>query len=352
VRILHTSDIHLRDRGDERWETLEKLVAIGGEEKVEILVISGDLFDKGIDAENLRPGIRDVFSGNSFRIVLIPGNHDSGSYGGGKFFGEDAVVLRDLREPLECGDIMLWGMPFESGGGGNVFDRLYSMKNSMNTGKTNILLYHGELLDAYFSRPDFGDEGEGRYMPARISYFKDLNIDYVLAGHFHSRFGIWRLENGGYFVYPGSPVSVTRRETGRRKVNIFEVGEPPQEYFLDTPHYEEIVIGLDSFENRSPVDVVKERLDSVCPGARVILTVGGFINGEKIGMGETELIERIGKVVAGKCINTRYEFRDIGEVVEDELFKRFSEKLEKTDYEEEKSRMYDMAISAMMRART
>jgi exonuclease SbcD len=72
--------------------------------------------------------------------------------------------------------------------------------------KKNILLCHGELLDAFFSRTCFGAEGEGRYMPFKLSYFDDLNIDYVLAGHFHSRFDVWQLKNGGYFVYPGSPI--------------------------------------------------------------------------------------------------------------------------------------------------
>ena len=62
MRVLHTADIHLREYGDERWETLQKLIDIGKKEKIDIFVISGDLFDKGINAENLRPTIREIFS--------------------------------------------------------------------------------------------------------------------------------------------------------------------------------------------------------------------------------------------------------------------------------------------------
>lgn len=55
MKILQTADIHLGKYGDDRWKTLQKLIEIGKKEKVEIFVISGDLFDKNVDAENLRP---------------------------------------------------------------------------------------------------------------------------------------------------------------------------------------------------------------------------------------------------------------------------------------------------------
>jgi len=79
MKILHTADIHLKEYEDERWKALEKLIEIGKKEKVEIFAISGDLFNKDIDAENLRPKIRELFSYNGFQIILIPGNHDSDS---------------------------------------------------------------------------------------------------------------------------------------------------------------------------------------------------------------------------------------------------------------------------------
>ncbi|MHC1636382.1 MAG: metallophosphoesterase [Candidatus Methanospirareceae archaeon] len=63
---------------------------------MELFVISGDLFDKGIDAEILRPKIREIFSNNGFKIILIPGNHDSEAYKSGMYFGEDTIVLTDL----------------------------------------------------------------------------------------------------------------------------------------------------------------------------------------------------------------------------------------------------------------
>lgn len=353
MKILHTADIHLREYEDDRWKTLQKLIDIGKKEKIDIFVISGDLFDKGIDAENLRPKIRKIFSDTGLKIVLIPGNHDSDCYASGMYFGEEVTILTDLKLPSKHGDINIWGIPFEPIKGEKILNKLHSLSNNLLHDKKNILLYHGELLDAFFSRRDFGDEGEERYMPIKISYFKDLKIDYVLAGHFHSSFDVWRLENGGFFVYPGSPISITKRETGQRKVNIFEVGKPPEEYPLDTPHFEEVTIELDPFKNENPTEGIKHIFSSLHPEARVILTVKGFINSGYTGMNEQKVVEQIKKIASDKCIEDNYEFKDIGLILEDDLFKSFLRKLELTDYEEEKKKqMRDIAIKAMIETRS
>ena len=76
MKILHTADIHLRGDKDERWEALQKLIENGKENKVSIFAICGDLFDKDVDAESLRPKIRELFSNTGFKVLIIPGNHD------------------------------------------------------------------------------------------------------------------------------------------------------------------------------------------------------------------------------------------------------------------------------------
>ncbi|MCK4385983.1 MAG: metallophosphoesterase [candidate division Zixibacteria bacterium] len=355
MKILHTADIHLKGYEDERWKVLQKLIEIGKKEKIEIFVISGDLFDKGIDAENLRPKIREVFSNTGFKIILIPGNHDSDSYTKGMYFGEDTEILTDLHNPFLYKDVRIWGIPFEPAKAEDILRKLQSLADKLTTDKKDILLYHGELLDAFFSRHDFGEEGEERYMPVKTSYFKDLSIDYVLAGHFHSRFEVWELDSGKYFVYPGSPISITKRETGQRKVNIFEIGKPPKEYLLDTPHFEEVVIEFDPFEDVNPIEVVRRRFERLQAEATAILTVKGFVNGAAIGASETDLVRQIEQIAADRCVDKRWdcEFKDIGLILEDDLFKNFIRKLEQTDCEEEKKKqMRHMAIQAMMQARS
>lgn len=347
MKLLHTADIHLREYGDERWKVLQKLIEIGKKEKITCFIISGDLFDSGIDAETLRPQMRDAFSNNGFKIFIIPGNHDKDSYRSDLYFGDDTVILND-PSPFEYDNVRIVGLPFEDIEGEEILNRLHSLKNKLTPDKKNILLYHGELLDAFFSRKDFGDEEEKRYMPVRLSYFDDLHIDYLLGGHFHSNFDVRRLKNGGYFVYPGSPVSITKREIGKRKVNIFEVGKPPKEYPLDTPHFEEITVTLDPFKATDPQKLVKMHFEKLHPQAKAILTVKGYINGKEIS--ETELQNQIKKISKGRCVEEDYSYlvRDIQIVLEDELFKGFMRKLEEYDKEKKES-MRAIAIEALMR---
>lgn len=352
MKILHTADIHLKEYNDERWKTLQKLIEIGKKEKIDIFVVSGDLFDKDIQAENLRPKIREIFTNTGFKIVIIPGNHDADSYKSGMYFGEDAVIMTDLASPFEYKNIRVWGIPFEPLETEKILIKLHLLKDSLTSDKENILLYHGELLDAFFSRTDFGDEGEGRYMPVKLSYFKDLNISYVLSGHFHSRFDVWEIESGKYFIYPGSPISITKRETGQRKVNIFEVGKPPKEYLISSPHFENVDILFDPFKDKKPLEIVNEHFDRLFPEARAILRIKGCINSEAIGMNEIELKEKIKDIVKDRCVEDYYEFQDVNNIIEDDLFKSFMQKLEKTDYgEEKKKEMYDAAIRTMIEVR-
>lgn len=348
MKILHTADIHIKEFEDERWNTLQKLIEIGGEQKIDIFIISGDLFDKDFNAEILRPKIRDLFSNNNFKIVIIPGNHDRESYKSDMYFGEDAIIISDINKPYEIDGVNIWGLPFENIDSEKILRKLHSIESKLDPKSVNILLYHGELLDAFFSRKDFGDEGEERYMPVKLSYFKDLKIDYILAGHFHSKFDIRSLESGGYFVYPGSPVSITKGETGQRAVNIFKVGKPPNEFFVDTPHFEKIRIELDPFSEQNPVKLVKEKFAKAHPEAKIILTIKGFFNKEKIMKNEMELADEIRKKFKGKYMEEHFEFQDIHTIIEDNLFKSFLNKLEKTDIgENNKNQMIDLTIQAM-----
>jgi len=355
MRILHTADIHLREYDDASWQALQQLTDIGKREDVGLMVISGDLFDEGIDAENLRPKIRETLSGNGFPIMILPGNHDADAFPSGQYFGEDTHIIRGIDQPFETEGVRVCGLPFEEIEGNALLGKLRSLEPILTSDKVNILLYHGELLNTFFSfsRSDLGDEGAGRYMPIKLEFFDGLNLQYVLAGHFHTRFDVLELSNGGYFVYPGSPTAITRRECGRRKVNLFEVGEPPREYLLDTPHYHEIELDLDPSDSLSPIDRLEDSLKTLHPQAKVLLSVYGYVNGQSLGMTEEVLKQKIDTVLKDKQVDRfEYEVRDVRQILEDDLFKAFMAKLEETDESPEtKLEMRDFMIIAMMELR-
>lgn len=348
MRILHTADLHLQTEGDSRWNALQTIIQVARSENVDLLVISGDLFDSGIEAESLRPGIRSIFSNTGFDTIVIPGNHDKDSYGEGLYFGDEITILSNTTPLEKYKEVRIVGIPFEQMISRELLARMRSLKDTLTPEKKNILLYHGELLDAFFSRDDFGDEGTGRYMPLKLSYLEGLNVDYVLAGHFHSKFLVRKLENNGYFVYSGSPISITRRETGIRKVNIFDVGSPPKDYNIDTPHFEEITITLDPTDSEHPLTTVKKNLSNLPSLSEVILTIDGAFNGKKFEMNESEFLSLLRKATKGiNIVDENIRFRDIQDIFEDDLFKAFEEKLSSYP-EDERKRLREIAIRAIV----
>jgi len=350
VKLLHTADIHLREDQDERWEALLKVIEVGKHNHIDVLAICGDLFDGGVDAESLRPQIREVFSSTGFKVLIIPGNHDRQVFKASMYFGEDVLILGDT--PVEYGDVRVIGLPFEPIHGEQLLKRIRELEAVLTPDKKNVLLCHGELLDAFFSRTDFGPEGEGRYMPFKLSYFEQLEVGYVLAGHFHSKFDVWRLKNGGYFVYSGSPVSITKAETGQRKVNLFEVGDPPGQVLLDTFHFHEVSLELDPFKDEDPIQLVQAYLKRLHPKAALILTVKGYVNSEQLKMTEPDIVARIKETTTGKCAEESYEFKDISGILENDLFKSFTCEAEESGYTaaEDIKGLRDITIRAMMRA--
>ncbi|MEW5785414.1 MAG: metallophosphoesterase [Bacillota bacterium] len=355
MKILHTADLHLKKHGDERWQALQTLLQIGEREQISLLAISGDLFDQGADLLKLQDRVREAFSGRPFTVLVLPGNHDYAAYSGGIYLGANAVILTDWETPFAHGDLLIWGLPHSSSDreGGTVLDRLHALSGRLSAGKRHLLLYHGELLDTFYARQELGDEGAARYMPVKLSHFQGLPFDYVLAGHFHTNFTVRTLDRGGYFVYPGSPVSITRRETGRRKVNLFTPGGPPGEYRLDTPHYATVNITLDPFAGSDPLAQLAEALDGLHPAARLILTVSGYIDGSR-GVAESDLAHRVEQLTAGRCAAPpELTFQDIRVVLEDDLFKSFLTRLDRaaSDDPARRARQREFAVRAMMEAK-
>ncbi len=326
MRILHTGDLHLVDEGDRRWEALIRVLSVARRETVNVLVISGDLFDSDADADALRVPLRPLFEGAEFDTLIIPGNHDSVAYESGLFFGERVHVLAEpdwSKNIVDTVEARFIGIPFEELDAQEFRRRLRELRDSIDPNRTNILIYHGELLDASFDRDEFGPES-GRYMPSRLAFFEELGVDYVLAGHFHTRFDVWGFDEDSFYVYPGSPVSITRREVGRRKLALIETGKAPRDVSLDTHHFERVEITLNAFAGNDPLEVINKRLRTADPAATVLLSVRGTIDGD-----EDRLVEAIKAELADRTAERpEFYFRDVGRVVSHPVFALFEERLQ------------------------
>jgi DNA repair exonuclease SbcCD nuclease subunit len=347
MRILHTADIHLRAPDDERWEALGIVLDKAGELGADVLVVSGDMFDKHVEAERLKTPLRRLFEGCALEVVILPGNHDRRGLGAGDFYGERVAVLADPRQTIDIGDVRIAGLPFEDVAAETVIERLIGLKAQVRDGATNILLYHGELLDMMPGAGAFGDEDEHEYMPVRLSAFAGLGFDYVLAGHFHRGYDVRRYE-GGYFAYPGSPVSVTKKEVGIRHADLVETGKPPQAVALDTHHVVDMEVHLNPLDRADPLEEIRGRVSRLHPKAAVYLSVGGFANLDALEMTEKEFEEALRRFEnEGPVAQLTTKWRDVSAILDNELFRRFNARLEETDLSaRDRDALRDMVIDA------
>ncbi len=350
MKILHTADLHLKEDEKDRWDALSEILKLGEKEKVDAVIFSGDFFDARIESEKIRPKLGEIFSENNFDIILLPGNHDQKAFREGLFFGGDAKVINSFDAPVSYPNLDIWGIPFHEESQEEILEKLVFLKNNLNRNKKNILLYHGELLDLFYSPKDYGKEGKERYMPAQLSFFEKTGFDYILAGHFHTQFQSVKFGSDSYFVYPGSPVSITKRETGRRKVNIFKLGESPEKIDLNTKHFEKIEIKLNPEGKISPAQTIEKELEKLSSSARALVRVNGFFDAQKIGSSEKEVAEELEKIKEkGSVSKLEYRIRDVSWILEKEVFLKFEKILEEVE-KPKKDEIREMVIRAMSKA--
>jgi DNA repair exonuclease SbcCD nuclease subunit len=326
MKILHTADIHLRVKGDERWQALEHLLFVAKENSVDVLVISGDLFDSDELGEELRTEIRTLFTGNAFKIVLIRGNHDENTFRKGYWFGNDVLLLNEEPWSIkEIGDVRFIGLPFQRISYVDTLRLLRQIDTHLDETKANVLLHHGDLKEVVFGFGSGGDETDiSGYMPLSLSDLRDTKIDYVLSGHIHPTFDVREYAEGRFFVYPGSPVSVTKKEVGPRMANLLEVGSSPQPRGLITAYYHKINMDLNITDQEDPRQYLTRAISDLPPNAKVVLTIRGFTHEHD----EAALVKDF-KQICGDKLSGEPEatFRSASEVLRDSLFQKFSHKL-------------------------
>lgn len=119
MRILHTSDWHVGkrlgryDRIEEYQEAIDEVVAIADDESVDLVVVSGDLFDRPQPpVEALRVGFDGLarLATGGRPVVVVAGNHDSSDYFEALapfLVRSDIYLAGDIKPPGEGGILEL-----------------------------------------------------------------------------------------------------------------------------------------------------------------------------------------------------------------------------------------------------
>lgn len=328
VRLLHTADVHLSPEYPERQAALEELLSLAEEQDTDLVTIGGDLFDSAVDAEELRADLRQLFSDRPYPILTIPGNHDEEAFREDLFFGEDfqpAVTEPFEHVTIDEADVRITCLPYTQR---PTDDLLVAFKEREPFDGTEILLLHCSL-EAPFSDRVVGEEQEQRYFPVSKATLAEFDFDYYLAGHYHSPHRV-ELRNESTFVYPGTPASVTRSETGPRNVAILDTEEDQLSlHSIETFHYDHLEVEIVPGEEEGVLEEIEEWADTRAErNVEASITVTGHIT-----MDEAAFNDALED--ASRDIPVSNQTSLVDRVVTHPLYQSFEAKLEEREFEDE-----------------
>lgn len=204
MKIIHCSDLHLdskmetnlskekaKMRKNEILLTFEKMIQYAKENKVEIIIIAGDMFDKKNITQKAKKMVKSqIILNPEIDFVYLKGNHDEIN-----FLDDEEEIPTNLKlfnnkkwTTYEYEDITISGIEFGEQAEYNIYNSLILEKN-----KTNIVVMHGQE-----SQRDIKDKTE----IINLKELRNKNIDYLALGHIHS-YKQDKLDNRGIYCYSG-----------------------------------------------------------------------------------------------------------------------------------------------------
>ncbi len=270
IRLLQTSDVHLRHDRPERALALSLVFDIARNRSADVILIVGDLFDRDADLLAQRAFVRKLIEAAAPRpVLLVPGNHDADAYGAHSEFGGNAIVLGTAprTHASACG-LDFVGIPYQEGK--TVAECLVGWEGDP---RRTILLAHATLLDS--QSQTFPGEGEaGDSMPIFAADGLE-RARYVALGHAHAGRRLVQREGDRLLAHSGSPVANSPDELGPRSALLvdFESGVGVQSHDvvpLPTPFFEQVDVRCrPGAESEAIESLAREAAQLKRPWARV-----------------------------------------------------------------------------------
>jgi len=218
MKIIHCADIHIGSvmqnlstdksklRKRELLDTFFRMIEFAKENKVEIVIIAGDLFDKNIIARSIKKEILEVISDCiNIDFLFLTGNHDNNI----KLEDDDLVVPQNLKRfeveddwtYFNYNNICIGGIDIQKYKNFAIYEKLRFDKS-----KFNIAVMHGDLK------------------VIQLSLLKNKNIDYLALGDIHiPDIEPKKLDNRGIYGYCGCLEGRGYDESGDRGFFLLEI---------------------------------------------------------------------------------------------------------------------------------
>lgn len=254
--MMHLADLHIGkslgefDLIEDQRYIFDELLDIADKQKVDVVVIAGDVFDKSVPSEaavQLFDYLLRELAKRSVHTYMISGNHDSDerlNFGSSLFEKQHIYIKAKYNGMLEArceqdefGEVNLYLLPFVKASMVKHFfpdEKIDSYEAAVktilahaqiDTSKRNILVAH-QFVAGTSEDPEFaGSEGlsvQTVGMVEKIGYDCLHAFDYVALGHIHASQKIGRQT----VRYAGSPLKYSTDEWKQdKKVPIVTLGE-------------------------------------------------------------------------------------------------------------------------------
>ncbi|MDH6363851.1 exonuclease SbcD [Enterococcus sp. PF1-24] len=262
MRFLHTGDLHIGKKlhgydllADQR-KILADIVALAKAEKIDALVIAGDLYDRSVPPleaiELLNQFVEEVNLQEKIPILAVSGNHDSATRlaAGSRWYQMTDFYLHtqlaQAFQPVEIEDTQFFLLPYFE----PIAARLYFQDDSIRTlaqalervvpemeqqfaaDKKQVLVAH--FFVAGSEKSDSETKIEVGGLDSVPSYLLQ-NFDYVALGHLHNRNALQEEK----MRYSGSPLKFSLSEMQQEKgVWLVDLPDFKKEFMPLTPLFE------------------------------------------------------------------------------------------------------------------
>ena len=227
LRFLHAADLHLDSpfeglparkaavrRGEQR-ELLSRLAELVEQEKLQLVLLSGDLLDSDNTYYETGEELIRSLGRMSVPVFIAPGNHD--------YYSESSPYARlslpdnvhvFRRGEIECVylpelNVRVYGAAFTDKRSRPLLTGFHAAPKT--AGQTDLLCLHGDV-----------GVRESIYNPVSEAELAASGVDYAAFGHVHKASGLCQAGKVWY-SWPGCPEGRGFDETGERFVNIVEL---------------------------------------------------------------------------------------------------------------------------------
>lgn len=274
MKLLHAADFHLDApfaalspekaalRRAEGRELLSRLAALAREEQVDLVLLSGDLFDSQSVYPETLTALGEALAAIPVPVFIAPGNHDFYSpkspYAARNWPGNVTIFDRETFTQIDLPSLgcTIHGFSF--------------CQNRVELGHLGpVSVQNDSLLHLGVAHAEV-TQGPSAYHPISPEDIARSGLDYLALGHVHAPSGLQKSEDT-YWAYPGCPEGHGFDELGERGCLIVDIAEKGQvsarfcplakrrylEVEADVTGSDPLTAALAALEQQSPEDCVK-----------------------------------------------------------------------------------------------